>query len=147
MRDFMVGKYNLLKCRHITDKTDLLLAELWGVEEAYDAAGNLRDRMVFGEQGVAPLPKILDNIDLETERELLETLGSSYRLDAAIGYFNLRGWRLLAEAVDALPKRSEGPKARILVGIHEAPAEEMRRLARMRQPEPTDNRTAGPIEG
>ena len=93
------------------------------------------------------MPKILDNIERETERELLETLGSSYRLDAAIGYFNLRGWRLLAEAVDALPERSEGPKARILVGIHETPAEEMRRLVRMRQPDPMDNRTAARLKG
>ncbi len=92
------------------------------------------------------MPRILDNIDLETERELLETLGSSYRLDAAIGYFNLRGWKLLAEAVDAMPKRSGEPKSRILVGIHEAPADELRRLVRMRQPEPTDNRTAARLK-
>ena len=45
----MVGKYNLLKCRHITDRTDRLLAELWDVEDALEAAGNLRDRMVFGQ--------------------------------------------------------------------------------------------------
>ena len=88
------------------------------------------------------MPKILDNIDLETEAELLETLASSHQLDAAIGYFNLRGWKLLAEAVEALPERSDDPKARILVGIHEAPAEEMRRLARTRPPKPIDNRTA-----
>ncbi len=93
------------------------------------------------------MPLILDNIELETERELLATLATSYRLDAAIGYFNLRGWKLLADAVDALPERPEEPKARILVGIHEAPAEEMRRLARMRQPEPTDNRTAARLKG
>ena len=43
-----VGKYNMLKCRPITDEADLLLAKLWGVENAYDEAGNLRDRMVFG---------------------------------------------------------------------------------------------------
>ena len=43
-----VGKYNLLKCRPITDEADLLLAKLWGVENAYGEAGNLRDRMVFG---------------------------------------------------------------------------------------------------
>ena len=92
------------------------------------------------------MPLILDNIELDTERELLATLAASYRLDAAIGYFNLRGWTLLADAVDALPKRSEGPKARILVGIHEAPAEEMRRLARMHQPDPTDNRTAARLK-
>ncbi len=88
------------------------------------------------------MPKILDNIYLSTEQEMLATLSSSYRLDAAIGYFNLRGWKLLAEAVHALPERPDGPKARILVGIHEAPAEELRRLARMRQPNPIDNRTA-----
>ncbi|MDE0162657.1 MAG: helicase-related protein [Acidimicrobiaceae bacterium] len=93
------------------------------------------------------MPLILDNIELGTEAELLRTLDSSYRLDAAIGYFNLRGWKLLAEAVDALPKRPEGPKARILVGIHEAPTEEMRRLARMRRPDPTDNRTAARLKG
>ena len=88
------------------------------------------------------MPKILDNIDLGTESELLETLRSSYRLDAAIGYFNLRGWKLLADAVQAMPKRPDGAKARILVGIHETPVEEMRRLTRMRQPDPIDNRTA-----
>ena len=93
------------------------------------------------------MPLILDNIEHQTERELLSTLGSSYRLDAAIGYFNLRGWKLLAEAVDALPERSDGPKARVLVGIHEAPSDEMRRLARMRQPEPIDNRTAARLKG
>ncbi len=93
------------------------------------------------------MPLILDNIELDTERELLATLATSYRLDAAIGYFNLRGWKLLAGAVDALPERAEGPKARILVGIHEAPAEEMRRLARRRQPEPTDNRSAARLKG
>ena len=93
------------------------------------------------------MPLILDNIAHQTERELLRTLGSSYRLDAAIGYFNLRGWKLLAEAVDALPERPQGPKARVLVGIHEAPSDEMRRLARMRQPEPIDNRTAARLKG
>ena len=91
------------------------------------------------------MPLILDNIDLGTEGELLATLGASYRLDAAIGYFNLRGWRLLADAVDALPER-DGPKARILVGIHEAPPEEMRRLTRTRKPDPTDNRTAARLK-
>ena len=93
------------------------------------------------------MPLILDNIEFGTEAELLKTLAASYRLDAAIGYFNLRGWRLLADAVDGLPKRPEGPKARILVGIHEAPDEEMRRLARTRRPEPTDNRTAARLKG
>ena len=44
-----VGRYNMLKLRHITDRADWLLAKAWGLdEEAFEAAGNLRDRMVFG---------------------------------------------------------------------------------------------------
>ena len=43
-----VARYNMLNLRYLTDKADLLLAKLWGVEDAYEAAGNLRDRMVFG---------------------------------------------------------------------------------------------------
>ena len=47
-----VGRYNMLKLRHITDKADWLLAKAWGLDkEAFDAAGNLRDRMVFGNKG------------------------------------------------------------------------------------------------
>ena len=88
------------------------------------------------------MPKILDNIESQTEKELLDTLTSSYRLDAAIGYFNLRGWKLLADAVDALPERPGSPKGRILVGMHEAPADEMRRLARRRQSKAPDHKTA-----
>ena len=87
------------------------------------------------------MPKIVDNIALDAESELLDSLSSSYRLDAAIGYFNLRGWGLLAAAVDALPAQAGGPKARILVGMHEAPADEMARLARLEQTAPMD--TAG----
>ena len=88
------------------------------------------------------MPKIVDNIILDAESELLDSLSSSYQLDAAIGYFNLRGWGLLAEAVDALPERADGPKARILVGMHEAPADEMARLARLERAAPMDNEGA-----
>ncbi len=45
----LVGRYNMLKLRHITDQADWLLAKAWGLdEEAFEAAGNLRDRMIFG---------------------------------------------------------------------------------------------------
>ena len=47
-RQWRIGNYDLHPWRHITDEADLLLAKLWGVEDAYEAAGNLRDRMVFG---------------------------------------------------------------------------------------------------
>ncbi len=44
----MVGRYNMLKLRHITDRADWILAKMWGIEDAFEAAGNLRDRMIFG---------------------------------------------------------------------------------------------------
>ncbi len=44
-----VGRYNMLKLRHLTDRADWLLARAWGLtEEQFEAAGLLRDRMVFG---------------------------------------------------------------------------------------------------
>jgi len=91
------------------------------------------------------VPLILDNIEATLEAELLRTLASSQRLDAAVGYFDLRGWRLIAEAVDALgggDTGAEGPRARILIGIAEAPHDEMRRVAAGREPPRTDNQTA-----
>ena len=87
------------------------------------------------------MPLILDNIESPLEDELRRTLASSHSLDAAIGYFNLRGWRLIAEAIDALPS-SAGPKVRVLVGMTESPLEEMRRLVSQRSPQPVDNQTA-----
>ena len=75
------------------------------------------------------MTKILDNIEAPVEGELLTSIGGARSLDAAVGYFNLRGWRLISDAVDAMPGRSDGIKARILVGITESPVDEMRRLA------------------
>ena len=43
-----VGRYDMRKVRHITDRADLLLAQLWNIEDAFEAAGDLRDRTVFG---------------------------------------------------------------------------------------------------
>jgi len=44
----LVGRYNMMKLRYITDRADWLLAKAWGIEWAFEAAGNLRDRMIFG---------------------------------------------------------------------------------------------------
>ena len=43
-----VGRYNMHACRHITDEADLILAQLWDIESAFEAAGSVRDRSIFG---------------------------------------------------------------------------------------------------
>lgn len=43
-----VGRYNMLKLRYITDRADWLFAKAWSIEGSFEAAGNLRDRMIFG---------------------------------------------------------------------------------------------------
>ncbi|MCY4036476.1 MAG: hypothetical protein OXF64_03350, partial [bacterium] len=48
-RRVLVGRYMMWKLRHITDEADWLLAQAWGLtREQFEAAGNLRDRMTFG---------------------------------------------------------------------------------------------------
>jgi superfamily II DNA or RNA helicase len=59
---------------------------------------------------------IFDNIDERLGEKLVETLEVSDRLDAAIGYFNLRGWRDLSAVLEDREAGS-GPVARLLVGM------------------------------
>ena len=50
------------------------------------------------------MPRIIDNIEVGLAEDLrAEIARGAVRLDAAIGYFNLRGWRELADAVDTMP--------------------------------------------
>ena len=94
------------------------------------------------------MPKILDNIGERLGDELLRTLESSHSLDTAVGYFNLRGWRLIAGAVDGLAGAEDSGQAhaRVLVGITEDPGAEMRRLASGRVPQLVDHRTANELK-
>ncbi len=46
-----IGRYDLRECTHITDESDWLLAQAWGLSrEQYDAADSLRQRMTFGQK-------------------------------------------------------------------------------------------------
>lgn len=62
------------------------------------------------------MTRIYDNINTELGSFLTESVAIADRLDAAVGYFNLRGWQFFSETVDAKPT-GERPFARILVGM------------------------------
>lgn len=71
------------------------------------------------------MPRIFDNITDKLFTALQNTMQSADRADFCVGYFNLRGWRLLREEIDQLSGGDEG-YCRILIGMNPTPREELR---------------------
>jgi superfamily II DNA or RNA helicase len=88
------------------------------------------------------VPRIFDNIKQSLLPALTETLQVAHRADFCIGYFNLRGWQQIADAIEPWPG-GEGQCCRLLVGMQRLPDEEMR-LARsiVKRKGELDNQTA-----
>lgn len=88
------------------------------------------------------MPRIFDNIEKPLLPALTETLKVAERADFCVGYFNLRGWRHLADHVDKWAG-GDDQCCRLLVGMHVSPSDELRQALRGGHDEELlDNQTA-----
>ena len=61
------------------------------------------------------MPHIFDNIENQLNAALKKTLEISYRSDFCVGYFNLRGWKQVADEIEKW-NGGENNSCRLLVG-------------------------------
>jgi superfamily II DNA or RNA helicase len=73
------------------------------------------------------MPRIFDNITDQLQTALVRTLDNAERADFCVGYFNLRGWRLLSPRIERW-RGDESSRVRLLIGMHRTPQEDIRAL-------------------
>ena len=88
------------------------------------------------------MPTIYDNITEQLAEGLREHLPTANSVDFCVGYFNLRGWKDLADGIDVLEGRKikEGKTTvhrtcRLLVGMQRMPIDALRLLQRRKTQE------------
>ncbi len=86
------------------------------------------------------MPKIYDNIENQLIDGLINTLDVSHRADFCVGYFNLRGWKQLADKISGWTG-GEGHQCRLLVGMQRPPEESLREMLSQKEPELIDQST------
>ena len=67
------------------------------------------------------MPRIFDNIDQKLLESLEYSIGSAYSADFCVGYFNLRGWRLIANKIEDF-QGGENGNCRVLIGMQKLPS-------------------------
>ncbi len=86
------------------------------------------------------MPRIFDNIELSFLPTLQESLRIAERADFCVGYFNLRGWKEIAEHIDNWQGDAE-KCCRLMVGMQSAPQDELRKFFSLAQKQDLDQST------
>lgn len=86
------------------------------------------------------MPKIYDNIEHKLKSGLINTFESSYRADFCVGYFNLRGWKIVQEQIDRLAGGTDC--CRLLVGMQRPDEDSLRMVLAHIEKGLMDNPTA-----
>ncbi len=99
------------------------------------------------------MPKIYDNLEHHLSKGLRETLTLSHSADFCVGYFNLRGWKEVADKIDDLDGFTIGQGVdaekrycRLLVGMQKLPADILRDYFNRDRENPIDNAEASKIK-
>jgi superfamily II DNA or RNA helicase len=66
------------------------------------------------------MPRIYDNIEFQLTEGLNNALEVAYKADFCVGYFNLRGWKEVANNIEKF-EGGEGQACRLLVGMQRLP--------------------------
>ena len=90
------------------------------------------------------MPNIFDNITPGSTLlpVLQHTIETAYRADFCVGYFNLRGWRAIADSVERFAG-GDGNSCRVLIGMQSRPQDEFyQAMTQFSMVKCTDNTTA-----
>jgi hypothetical protein len=73
------------------------------------------------------MPRIFDNINDQLLPILKKSLQSANRADFCVGYFNLRGWKLIQEEIEQFTG-GENNSCRLLIGMQKLPKDELHEM-------------------